>query len=159
MPKIFGHAPKILTTSLVNEFLKITGEKEGCFRQTSDEKPLFRERILEASKFIVSSNYQLSIIWTNNCHWATELDLVPELMGVLQYPEHPPLGTPQQDIHQQALALSDSEKTPIHRFTLSSVVEAVPLHRLSHPRPVPPPSLQKSCLMPFSALIMSSTRR
>ena len=54
------------------------------------EKLLFWERILETSKFIVGSSFQSSIINNNICHWATEQAVVPELMGVLQHPEHPP---------------------------------------------------------------------
>jgi hypothetical protein len=43
-------------------------------------------------------------------------------------------GTAQQDIHPQAGVLSDSEATdPGHRVSLSPVVEAVSLHRVSYP--------------------------
>jgi hypothetical protein len=64
--------------------------KEGCFRPSIDEKLLFRERILEAKKFIVGLRYQLLIISNNSCHSATELAVVPDLRGgVLKPPELP----------------------------------------------------------------------
>ena len=56
---------------------------------SSDEKELFRQRIFEASKFIVASGYQMSIISINSCHGATDLAVVPELRGVLEHPELP----------------------------------------------------------------------
>ena len=60
-------------------------DKEGGFRPGGDEKTLFKERILEASKFIVGIQ-ELPVIDYHGsiCHWATE---VPELRGVLQLPE------------------------------------------------------------------------
>ena len=45
--KSFSHAPKMLTTPLINAFVN------GCFRPNINEKLPFREQILEASKFIV----------------------------------------------------------------------------------------------------------
>ena len=66
------------TTPLANAFLKMAGWQRRLFWPSSDEKELFRARILEASKFIVGSGYQLSIISINSCHWATDLAVVPE---------------------------------------------------------------------------------
>ena len=60
----FSHAPKMLTTPLIKHVL---ADEEGCFRLNSDEKLLFWERILEASKFIVGSSFQSSIISNNIC--------------------------------------------------------------------------------------------
>ena len=54
--KIFSHAPH----------LGVLEDKEGCFRPSDDEKTLVKERILEASKFIVGRSCQLSIIIDNN---------------------------------------------------------------------------------------------
>ncbi len=64
MGKNFSHAPKSLTTLLVNVFLKIhvAGWQRRLSGLNSDEKLLFRERNLETSKFIISSSYKLSII-------------------------------------------------------------------------------------------------
>ena len=59
----FSHAPKTLTTPLINV---LANDKEGCFRLSIDEKLLFRERIFEASKFIVGLSYQLLIISNNS---------------------------------------------------------------------------------------------
>jgi hypothetical protein len=61
--------------------------KEGCFRPSNDEKSPFKERILEASKFIVGSSCQLSIFIDSIWYWGTELAVVPELRGVLKLPE------------------------------------------------------------------------
>ena len=82
----------MLTTPLIKRILEgsCMTDKEGCFRLNSDEKLLFWEQLLEASKFIVGSSFQSSIICNNICHWVTELAVVPELMGKLQHPEHPP---------------------------------------------------------------------
>ena len=55
MCKIFSHAPH----------LRVLGDKQGCFRPSDDKKTLFKERILEASKFIVGRSCQLSIIIEN----------------------------------------------------------------------------------------------
>ena len=64
--KISSHAPKTLTTPLLWAFLKAkTEHEEGCFRPSDDEKTLFKERILEASKFIVGRSCQLSTIIDN----------------------------------------------------------------------------------------------
>ena len=83
--KSFSHAPKTLTTP---PHLGVLEDKEGCFRPSVDEKTLVKERILEASKFIVGRSCQLSIIIDNICaEVATELAVVPELRGVLQHPE------------------------------------------------------------------------
>jgi hypothetical protein len=54
-------ARKLLATPLINAFLKVAG---CCFRPSGDEKPPFKERIVEASKFIVGSSCQLSISLT-----------------------------------------------------------------------------------------------
>ena len=59
--KIFSHAPHLRV--LEDSWLT----KEGCFRPSNDEKTLFKERILEASKFIVGRSCQLSIIIDNIC--------------------------------------------------------------------------------------------
>ena len=68
MCKIFSHAPKMLTTPLDNVFLKIAGLTKAILGHNySDEKLLFREQILEATKFIAGSSYQLSII-SNSYH-------------------------------------------------------------------------------------------
>jgi hypothetical protein len=71
----------MLTTPLINAF---ASDREGCFRPSIDEKLLFRERILESSKFIVHLSYQLLIISNNSCHSATEFAVVSDLRGVLQ---------------------------------------------------------------------------
>ena len=55
-----------MLSHLINALLK-EADKEGCFRPDSDEKPLFRERISEASKFIVGNSCQLSIVSDNSC--------------------------------------------------------------------------------------------
>jgi hypothetical protein len=89
--KIFRHAPKTLTTPLINAF---TSDREGCFRPSIDEKLLFRERFLESSKFIVRLSYQLLIISNNSCHSATdEFAVVPDLGGCSS-PHSPSLDTP-----------------------------------------------------------------
>jgi hypothetical protein len=88
--KNLSHAPKTLTTPLINA---LVSDREGCFRPSVDEKLLFRERILESSKFIVGLSYQLLIISNNSCYSATELAVVPDLRGVLQ-PHSPSLDTP-----------------------------------------------------------------
>ena len=49
-----------------------------------DEKLLFTEQILEASKFIAGSSCQISIIIDSSC---PDLAVVLELRGVLQLPE------------------------------------------------------------------------
>jgi hypothetical protein len=67
----------MLTTPLINAF---ANDREGCFRPSIDEKLLFRERILESSKFIVGISYQLLIISNNICHSATEFAIVPDLI-------------------------------------------------------------------------------
>ena len=56
-PQNVDHAPH----------LHVLEDKEGCFRPSDNEKTLFKERILEASKFIVGRNCQLSIIIDNIC--------------------------------------------------------------------------------------------
>ena len=58
--KSLSHAPKTLTMPLANAFLKIAGLQRKPFWPNSDEKELFREQILDDSKFIVGSGYQLS---------------------------------------------------------------------------------------------------
>ena len=80
--------PKCWSRPLINAFLKEADYyKEGWVRPGSDDKLLFKERISEASKFIVGSSCQLSIISDNSCQWIAELAVVPELRGVLQLPE------------------------------------------------------------------------
>jgi hypothetical protein len=66
----------MLTTPLINAFVN---DKEGCFRPSINEKLLFRERILEASKFIVGLSYQLLIVSNNSCLSATEFAVVSDL--------------------------------------------------------------------------------
>jgi hypothetical protein len=78
----------MLTTPLVNVFLTIAGWQRRLFGPSSDEKLLFREGVLEASKFTVSSSYACH--WLSELHVATELAVMPELVGVLKHPEHPP---------------------------------------------------------------------
>ena len=58
--KSLNYAPKTLTMPLANAFLKIAGWQRKLFWPSSDEKELFREQILDDSKFIVSFGYQLS---------------------------------------------------------------------------------------------------
>ena len=62
--KLFSHIPKMFTTPLIKRVLEGTylADKEGCFRPNRDEKLLLWERILEASKFIIGSSFQSSII-------------------------------------------------------------------------------------------------
>jgi hypothetical protein len=89
--KIFGSAPKMLTTPLINAFVNA---KEGRFWASIDEKLLFRERTSVASKFTTGLSYQLLIISSNICHSATELAVVPDLRGVLKHPEPMPGNAP-----------------------------------------------------------------
>jgi hypothetical protein len=89
--KIFGHAPKMLTTPLINAFVNA---EEGRFWASIDEKLLFRERTSVASKFTTGLSYQLLIISSNICHSATELAVVPDLRGVLKHPEPMPGNAP-----------------------------------------------------------------
>jgi hypothetical protein len=63
--------------TLINAF---ASDREG----PSIEKLLFRERILESSKFIRLS-YQLLIISNNSCH-SVEFAVASDLSGVLQPP-------------------------------------------------------------------------
>ena len=63
--KVFGHAHKILTTPLIKCILEGSWlTKKAVLSQVA----MIRERIIEASKFIVGSSCQLSIISNNICH-------------------------------------------------------------------------------------------
>ena len=66
--KILATPPKCRPHTPINAFMKQLADKEGCSRPSSHEKLLFRERISEASKFIVGSSCPLSIISDNICH-------------------------------------------------------------------------------------------
>jgi hypothetical protein len=68
----------MLITPHINAF---ANDKEGCCRPKT---LLFRERIIQVSKFIVGLSYQLLIISNNSCHSATELAVEPVLRGVLK---------------------------------------------------------------------------
>jgi hypothetical protein len=85
--KILATPPKHWPRPSLTRSWRWLADKEGCFRPSNDEKPPFKEWILEDSKFIVGSSCQSSIFIDSICHWATELAIVPELRGVLELPE------------------------------------------------------------------------
>ena len=82
--RILIHTPKTLTTPLANVFLKIAGWQRRLFWPSSDEKELFRERILKSSKFIVDYRHkQLPLSYWSGCCARAEGG------GVLEHPELP----------------------------------------------------------------------
>ena len=72
-----SHTPQNVDHALVNAFLflKIAGWQRRLFGPSCDEKELFRERILEANKFIVGTGYQSSILILSVKTVATELPI------------------------------------------------------------------------------------
>ena len=95
----------MLTTPLIKCVLEGSWLTKAVLGQVVT-KLLFWERILEATKVIVGSSFESSIISNNIYHWATEVAVVPELMGVLRNPEHPPGYATESHRHVHAFEFS-----------------------------------------------------
>jgi hypothetical protein len=87
------HVRKIVNHAPINVFFKLAGWQRGCFRPSSDEKLLFRKRILGKVSLLlaVATTYRFSvtIIVTELLSWLLSC-VVLELRGMLQHPEPPP---------------------------------------------------------------------